>query len=171
MRNWISRVLDLRSFHVRAMLTVVFALVTSVSVAMAETTSSPSGYATLDSATGGAGSISVGAPGGRGFFDLGPIRIAKPNNITIGGVRFSFANDYETYFENQACNVLGLTKGKFAALVMVVSGLIAIVSAATGAYRIALATLVVGIGSSILETVVEYFFGNLCPFLTIHLGS
>ncbi|MCC6953268.1 MAG: hypothetical protein IT290_04050, partial [Deltaproteobacteria bacterium] len=82
------------------------------------------------------------------------VRVRLPRTgLNIGGVGFQVGSQSEALIEDQVCNVLGLTEGRFAALVMVVSGLIAIVSAATGAYRMALATLIVGIGSYILPNV------------------
>lgn len=50
-------------------------------------------------------------------------------------------------------------EGAFGALVMVVAGLGAIVSAAMGAYRATVAMLVVAVGSFILRSLVTVFFG------------
>jgi len=52
-----------------------------------------------------------------------------------------------------------LTEGAFGALIMVVSGLIAIIAAAMGAYRAAVGMLVVAVGAFILRALVSLFFG------------
>ncbi|MCC6954128.1 MAG: hypothetical protein IT290_08425 [Deltaproteobacteria bacterium] len=52
-----------------------------------------------------------------------------------------------------------LIEGPFGALVMIVAGLVAIVSAAMGAYRAAMSCLIVAIGAFTLRTFVEIFFG------------
>lgn len=53
-----------------------------------------------------------------------------------------------------------LIEGSFGALIMVVSGLGAIVSAALGAYRAAVGMLVVAVGAFILRSLVALFFGS-----------
>ena len=53
-----------------------------------------------------------------------------------------------------------LIEGAFGALVMVVAGLAAIISAAMGAYRAALGMLVVAVGAFILRSLVSLFFGT-----------
>lgn len=52
-------------------------------------------------------------------------------------------------------------EGSFGALVTVVAGLVAIVSAAMGAYRAAMSCLIVAVGAFTLRTVVEIFFGPI----------
>lgn len=54
-----------------------------------------------------------------------------------------------------------LIEGTFGALIMIVAGLVAIVAAAMGAYRAAMACLVVAVGAFILRTFVEIFFGDI----------
>ena len=56
-----------------------------------------------------------------------------------------------------------LIEGTFGALIMIVAGLVAIVAAAMGAYRAAMACLVVAVGAFILRTFVEIFFGDILP--------
>ena len=57
-------------------------------------------------------------------------------------------------------NIFALIEGAFGALVMVVAGLGAIVAAAMGAYRGALALVVVAVGAFILRALVSLFFGE-----------
>ena len=58
------------------------------------------------------------------------------------------------------CNVFALTEGAFGALVMTVSGLIAVVSAAMGAYRAAMSLIIVALGTYLVRPVVILFFGD-----------
>jgi len=55
--------------------------------------------------------------------------------------------------------LLQMIEGAFGALIMVVAGIAAIVAATMGAYRASIAMLVVAIGSFILRSLVELFFG------------
>ncbi len=57
-------------------------------------------------------------------------------------------------------NLFRLIEGAFGALIMVVSGLGAIVAAAMGAYRAAVGMLVVAVGAFILRSLVSLFFGT-----------
>ena len=57
-------------------------------------------------------------------------------------------------------NLFRLIEGAFGALIMVVSGLGAIVAAAMGAYRAAVGMLVVAVGAFILRALVSLFFGT-----------
>ena len=57
-------------------------------------------------------------------------------------------------------SIFQLIEGKFGALVMVVSGLAAIISAAVGAYRASLSMLVVAVGAFILRSLVSLFWGT-----------
>lgn len=52
-----------------------------------------------------------------------------------------------------------LIEGSFGALIMVVSGLGAIVAASMGAYRASVGMIVVAVGSFILRSLVSLFFG------------
>ncbi len=53
-----------------------------------------------------------------------------------------------------------LIEGSFGALIMVVSGIGAIIAAAFGAYRAAVGMLVVAVGAFILRALVSLFFGT-----------
>lgn len=62
--------------------------------------------------------------------------------------------------ENAVGNLFQLIEGAFGALIMVVSGIGAIVAAAMGAYRAAVGMIVVAVGSFILRSLVSLFFGT-----------
>ena len=66
----------------------------------------------------------------------------------------------DTLIKNSVGNLFKLIEGAFGALVMVVSGLGAIVAAAMGAYRAAVGMLVVAVGAFILRSLVSLFFGT-----------
>ncbi len=53
---------------------------------------------------------------------------------------------------------LGLIEGSLGGLVMVIAGLLAIINAAMGAYKAAIALLVVAVGSFVLRSLVSMFF-------------
>lgn len=57
--------------------------------------------------------------------------------------------------------ILGYLEGSFGALVMVIGGIMAIVSAAFGQYKAALGLLIVACGCFILRSVVNTFFGGV----------
>ncbi|RME57307.1 MAG: hypothetical protein D6780_08665 [Candidatus Dadabacteria bacterium] len=59
---------------------------------------------------------------------------------------------------NAVSTILGYLEGAFGALVMVLAGVSAIISAAFGQYRAALSLLVVAIGAFILRSLVYTFF-------------
>jgi len=69
-------------------------------------------------------------------------------------------NYNDTLVRNAVGNLFGLIEGAFGALIMVVSGLGAIVAAAMGAYRAAVGMLVVAVGAFILRALVSLFFGE-----------
>lgn len=69
----------------------------------------------------------------------------------------------DIYIRIAAGNLLAFIEGAFGALVMVVAGLIALISAITGNYKAALAFVVVAIGAFILRSVVSLFFGTDFP--------
>lgn len=62
--------------------------------------------------------------------------------------------------EHGVGNLFMLIEGAFGALVMVVSGIGAIIAASMGAYRAAVGMLVVAVGSFILRSLVSLFFGT-----------
>src|SRR5262245_50079482 len=65
----------------------------------------------------------------------------------------------DTLIRNAVGNLFMLVEGAFGALIMVVSGIGAIVAAAMGAYRAAVGMIVVAVGSFILRSLVSLFFG------------
>ena len=72
---------------------------------------------------------------------------------------YSQAQFDDTLIRNSVGNLFKLIEGAFGALIMVVSGLGAIVAAAMGAYRAAVGMLVVAVGAFILRSLVSLFFG------------
>ncbi len=56
------------------------------------------------------------------------------------------------------CRIIALSVGSFGALVMVVAGIVAIMSAASGNYRTSMAVLMVATGAFILENLIDLFF-------------
>jgi uncharacterized membrane protein YozB (DUF420 family) len=52
-------------------------------------------------------------------------------------------------------------EGSFGALLMIVAGLVAIIAAAMGAYRAAMACLVIAVGAFVLRSFVTRFFGDV----------
>lgn len=73
---------------------------------------------------------------------------------------FSEANYDASLVRGAVGNIFRLIEGPFGALIMVVAGLGAIVAAAMGAYRGALALVVVAVGAFILRALVSLFFGT-----------
>ncbi len=65
----------------------------------------------------------------------------------------------DTLIRNAVGNLFKLVEGAFGALIMVVSGIGAIVAAAMGAYRAAVGMIVVAVGAFILRSLVSLFFG------------
>ena len=65
-------------------------------------------------------------------------------------------------------NLFAFIEGAFGALIMVIAGLGAIVSAAMGAYRAAVSMIVVAVGAFILRALVSLFFGD--QFFTVGTG-
>lgn len=63
-------------------------------------------------------------------------------------------------FRTATCAVFRYLEGSFGALVMVASGIGAILSAAFGQYRAALGLMVVAIGSFIIRSLTATFFGT-----------
>lgn len=73
---------------------------------------------------------------------------------------YSNANFQDDLIRGAVANLFKLIEGAFGALIMVVSGLGAIVAAAMGAYRAAVGMLVVAVGAFILRALVSLFFGT-----------
>ena len=61
------------------------------------------------------------------------------------------------------CRLLGFIQGDFGALLMVIAGIVAIITAVMGAYRLALSLVVVAVASFILPALVRVFFDVDCP--------
>lgn len=59
------------------------------------------------------------------------------------------------------CQLLGLIEGSFGALIMVVAGILAIVSATMGGYRSGVNLIYIGAGAFILRSLVSLFFGDV----------
>ena len=64
--------------------------------------------------------------------------------------------------ELATCKIVTFIQGSFGALIMVVAGIVTIISAAVGAYRIAISILIVGIASFILPALITLFFPVNC---------
>ncbi len=62
--------------------------------------------------------------------------------------------------------LFGFIEGAFGALIMVIAGILAIISAAMGGYRTAVSLLVVAVGAFILRSLVSLFFGVDFPECT-----
>lgn len=73
---------------------------------------------------------------------------------------FTEAQYDDTLIRNAVGNLFKMVEGAFGALIMVVSGLGAIIASAMGAYRAAVGMLVVAVGSFILRSLVSLFFGS-----------
>jgi type IV secretory pathway VirB2 component (pilin) len=87
-------------------------------------------------------------------------------SIGCSGLLFA-ANDAElggsspnAIIKKQLCKILGLLEGAFGALVMVVAGLAAVVTAAIGAYKMAMSCVVIACGTYIVEAFAKLFFGK-----------
>ncbi len=63
-------------------------------------------------------------------------------------------------FKAIICAILDFIEGAFGALIMIIAGIGAIVSAAFGQYKAALGLLAVAIGAFILRSLVNTFFGT-----------
>jgi hypothetical protein len=59
------------------------------------------------------------------------------------------------------CKVLYLTEGSYGVLVMSIAGLVAIVSAAMGAYKTAMNLIIVGVGAYLIRPMIFVFFGDV----------
>lgn len=119
-----------------------------------------------------------GAPGTINFFPLPAIarapqaalaqapEIAAPDQ-TIGAEEAIQADPEnldipydDTLQRNAVGNLFKFVEGSFGALVMTVAGIGAIVAAAMGAYKAAVAIIIVAIGAFILRALVSLFFGT-----------
>jgi hypothetical protein len=84
--------------------------------------------------------------------------------LTFGINNLSFAIESESeagaIIKEQLCKVMNLLAGPFGALVMVVAGLAAVVTAAMGAYKMAMSCVVIACGSYLVEAFAKLFFGD-----------
>ena len=95
---------------------------------------------------------------------LGAMLLGGLALISAGVVDASFAQAQtgtDRIADTGATILQGLIEGSFGALIMIVAGLTAIVAAAMGAYRTAMAALIVAVGAFILRTFVNLFFGDI----------
>jgi hypothetical protein len=76
-----------------------------------------------------------------------------------GGIKYTCDDGYYRN-RNVTLNMLGLIKGNFGALCMVISGLIAIISATFKHYKTALTFLITAIFWFTLREAVNFFFGS-----------
>ena len=99
---------------------------------------------------------------GRLITSDGRVVSTNAENLRYGKRPFSFsqANFDDSLIRNSVGNIFKLIEGAFGALIMVVAGLMAIVAAAMGSYKSALAMLVVAVGAFILRSLVSLFFGS-----------
>ncbi len=86
-----------------------------------------------------------------GYSDLSWAYEYQGNKLTIDNSRLDEMIDV----------ILDFIEGSFGALIMVVSGIGAIISSAFGQYRAALGLLVVAIGCFILRSLVNTFFARI----------
>jgi len=127
--------------------------------------------------TGWASGSGSGASGGNSSWNIGRktyFKICGADGCigggpgVAGGSSGSFGGlgngGYNEQINAAACTLLGIPMGSFGALVMIFAGIIAIVSGAMGAYKMALSTIVVGAGSWILFPIVQMFFPVQCGF-------
>ena len=63
--------------------------------------------------------------------------------------------------KEQLCKILGLLQGAFGALILVVAGLAAVVTAAMGAYKLAMSCVVIACGAWVIEAFMMLFFPNI----------
>ena len=81
-------------------------------------------------------------------------------SLAQDGTTFSEAEYDPQWVRFAVGNLFKLIEGPFGALIMVISGLGAIVAAAMGAYKAAVGMLVVAVGAFILRSLVSLFFGT-----------
>ncbi|MCC6953809.1 MAG: hypothetical protein IT290_06800 [Deltaproteobacteria bacterium] len=71
------------------------------------------------------------------------------------------AQTYDVQVLDQVCKILVMSQGTFGALIMSVAGLVAVIGAATGAYRSAMNAIAVGAGAWLIRPVIMLFFGDI----------
>jgi hypothetical protein len=82
--------------------------------------------------------------------------------LVVGLTSLSMANltGWDARINVAICKIFAFLEGGFGALVMIVAGLLAIVTAAMGAYKAAMACLIVAVGTFILRAAVTLFFSG-----------
>ncbi|MDR2337418.1 MAG: hypothetical protein LBE20_02070 [Deltaproteobacteria bacterium] len=84
--------------------------------------------------------------------------------LIFGLTSLSIAEDATVIIQKQLCKILELLEGAFGALVLVVAGLAAVVTAAMGAYKMAMSCVVIACGSYLVQAFMILFFGDQgCP--------
>ncbi|NDC37711.1 MAG: hypothetical protein EBZ48_06625 [Proteobacteria bacterium] len=66
----------------------------------------------------------------------------------------------DTRIANSVTTILAYLEGSFGALIMVVSGILAVLAAAFGQYKAAMGALVIAVGSFILRSFMHTFFNT-----------
>lgn len=92
---------------------------------------------------------------GVGLLSVGLVQGAHAQGLTTLDQNFN-----DSMIAEVVITILRYLRGAFGALVMVVAGISAIVSAAFGQYRAALGLLVVAIGAFVLNSLVVTFFNS-----------
>lgn len=96
-----------------------------------------------------------------GIFLLAGVALLVIGLQHLGHAQTNLEPNYDDTQVREAVGLIfQLVEGAFGALVMVIAGIIAIVSAALGSYRSAMSMLVVAIGAFILRAMVSLFFGT-----------
>ena len=80
--------------------------------------------------------------------------------ITTSLTDIAAASSAETIIKKQLCKILALLEGAFGALITVVAGLAAVVTAAMGAYKMAMSCVVIACGSYLVQAFMKLFFGE-----------
>jgi len=87
------------------------------------------------------------------------------NGLAVGAVFLlipataAFAQAPDTWITIGLCKVLSITTGSFGAVVMAVAGLVAVISAAMGSYRMTMSVIAIGAGTWVIEPLINLFFG------------
>ncbi len=81
--------------------------------------------------------------------------------VLTAGITNMSAATWHDRLDLAICGVFKWLEGGFGALVMIVAGLLAIVTAAMGAYKAAMACLIIAVGTFILRAVVTLFFADV----------
>jgi hypothetical protein len=80
------------------------------------------------------------------------------NGVGGGGSGSGGSGEASKIIKEQLCKILGLLQGTFGALILIVAGLAAVVTAAMGAYKLAMACVVIACGAFVIESFQILFF-------------